>query len=145
MISSSVKKAPVAPSMKNVPRKVEVPKKAEIPKKVEAPEDGNFVIGRMHDIEPSKLRPGEYTLPGQGRLPNQGSPKANWKLNFGEFRKELNKGKPFRDASAPDKTPVPIDGNPNRTIRQTFTGAEINAARNKGWTQEGEWWNPPKK
>jgi RHS repeat-associated protein len=102
------------------------------------------VIGRVDDLTaPGALRPGERTL--LSRLPDKGNPKANWKQNSSVVRDEMRNGQPIRDASAhkPDNFAVPTPSNPTRTVRQTFTGAERNAFRNKGWTFDGQYWNPP--
>ena len=89
------------------------------------------------------LKPGEYTL--LDRLPNLGNPRDNYYQNMSVLRSEMRNGVPIRDASAykPDNFPVPTELNPGRTIRQTFTGAERNQLRNKGWSFDGEYWNPP--
>lgn len=104
-----------------------------------------LVIGRLADLEaPNALKPGEYTL-----LPkmtkNLGSEKANWKRNSSLLRQEMRANQPIRDASAakPDNFKVPTPENPNRTVRQTFTGMERNVLRNRGWTLDGQNWNPP--
>lgn len=61
------------------------------------------------------------------------------------LREEMSRGIPIRDASnfRPDTEAAPMLGWPDRTIRQTFTGAERNQLRNKGWVFDGEFWNPP--
>ncbi len=103
------------------------------------------VIGRMDDLTaPGALRPGEYTI--ADKLPDLGSPKANYYNNMSVLREEMRRGVPIRDASAakPDNFPVPTALNPGRTVRQTFTGAERNQLRNRGWTFDGQYWNPPK-
>jgi hypothetical protein len=103
------------------------------------------VIGRMDDLTaPGVLRPGEYTI--ADRLPDLGSPRANYYNNMSVLRAEMRRGVPIRDASAakPDFFPVPTALNPGRTVRQTFTGAERNQLRNRGWTFDGQYWNPPK-
>ena len=98
--------------------------------------EGNLAIGKMDDLR--NLKAGEYSLPGQGRLPDLGSPKANWYQNAGELRKEMNLNKPIRDASAnlPDNHP---------RVHGTFLGAERNLLRNKGWKFDPStgYWNPP--
>ena len=99
------------------------------------------VIGRMDDLRaPGAIRSGEYTI--ADRLPNLGNPKANYYQNMSVLREEMRNGIPIRDLSGPDKMLAPTKLNPNRTIRQTFTGAERNQLRNKGWTYDGEFWNP---
>jgi YD repeat-containing protein len=103
------------------------------------------VIGRMPDLRaPGALRPGEYTI--ADKLPNLGNPKANYYQNMSVLREEMRRGVPIRDASGfrPDTELAPTPEWPNRTIRQTFTGAERNQLRNKGWTFDGEYWNPPR-
>jgi hypothetical protein len=99
----------------------------------------------MDDLKaPNALRPGEYRI--ADKLPDLGNPKANYRQNMSVMRSEMKRGVPIRDASAhkPDSFPVPTADNPTRTVRQTFTGAERNILRNKGWTFDGEFWNPPK-
>ena len=104
------------------------------------------VIGRMDDLRASGvLRPDEYTI--ADKLPNLGSPKANYYQNMSVLREEMGRGVPIRDASSfrPDTELAPTPLWPERTIRQTFTGAERNQLRNSGWTFDGEYWNPPKR
>ena len=103
-----------------------------------------LVIGRMDDIK--YLYRAEYTLPGQNRLPNLGNPKANWIQNSMELRRDMGLRRPIRDASLPDSTPAPTKLFQERTIRQTFTGAERNTLRNRGWTfdEKSKLWFPPK-
>jgi len=99
----------------------------------------------MDDLRaPGALRPGEYTI--ADKLPNLGSPKANYYQNMSVLRQEMRSGVPIRDASnfRPDTELAPTPLRPGRTIRQTFTGAERNQLSNKGWTFDGEYWNPPK-
>lgn len=106
---------------------------------------GRAVIGRMDDLTaPGALRPGEYTI--ADKLPNLGSPRANYYQNMSVLREEMRRGVPIRDASAykPDSFPAPLQLNPGRTIRQTFTGAERNLLSNRGWTFDGQYWNPPR-
>jgi hypothetical protein len=109
------------------------------------PPKKRLVIGKLDDlIAPNALKPGEYTL-----LPkmtkNLGSPKANWKRNSSLLREEMRAKRPIRDASAakPDNFPDPKPDFPTRTVRQTFTGMERNVLRNRGWTFDGQNWNPP--
>lgn len=107
--------------------------------------DVTTVIGRLDDLAAvGALAAGETTLASQ-LTPDLGSPKANWKRNSSVLRKAMRLGKPIRDASArlDDLTPCPIDKNPRRTLRQTFTGAERNVLRNRGWIPDGIWWKPP--
>lgn len=93
------------------------------------PKEITTVIGRVKDLQ--KLNKGEKSL--LDRLPDQGSPKANWKQNSGVLRQEMAKGKPIRDAS------------PGDTSGQ-FLNAERNLLRDRGWTFDSKtnYWNPPK-
>lgn len=59
-----------------------------------APES-TAVIGKVKDL--GKVGDSEYTL--LDRLPDLGSPKANWKQNSGVLRQEMGRGLPIRDAS----------------------------------------------
>ncbi len=105
---------------------------------------GGPVIGRMDDLTaPGAIKPGEYTL--LDRLPNLGNPRANYYQNMSVLREEMRKGVPIRDLSKPDTALAPTKLNPERTIRQTFTGAERNQLTNKGSTFDGEYWNPPER
>ena len=99
------------------------------------------VIGRMSDLNNYELQSGQYTL--LDRLPDLGSPQANYYQNMSVLRAEMRNGQPILDVSGPDTDPAPTDLNPCRTIRQTFTGAERNQLRNNGWTFNGQYWMPP--
>jgi RHS repeat-associated protein len=87
------------------------------------------VIGRVKDLQ--NLAPGEQSL--LSRLPDLGSPKANWKQNSGVLRQEINRGLPIRDASVGD------------TAGQ-FLNAERNLLRDRGWIFDSNtsFWNPPR-
>ena len=87
------------------------------------------VIGRVGDLQ--KLNKNEKSL--LDRLPNQGSPKANWKQNSGVLREEMGKGKPIRDASPGD-------------TKGQFLNAERNLLENRDWKfdKSSNMWNPPK-
>lgn len=80
---------------------------------------GGAVIGRVKDLQ--NLRQGERSL--LSRLPDQGTPRTNWKQNSGVLRQEMNKGLPIRDAS------------PGDTGGQ-FLNAERNLLRSHGWTYD---------
>lgn len=88
------------------------------------------VIGRVKDLK--ALGPGEKSL--LDRLPNIGSPKANWQQNSGVLREEMRLGKPIRDAS------------PGDTAGQ-FLNAERGLLRDRGWIFDPKtnFWNPPAK
>lgn len=54
-------------------------------------EEGTGVIGKVADLERTgEIGAGERTL--LDRLPNQGSPRANWKQNSGVLRQEMAAG-----------------------------------------------------
>ncbi|MDR4519852.1 MAG: hypothetical protein R3E36_04500, partial [Nitrosomonas sp.] len=86
------------------------------------------VIGRVKDLQ--NLKQSEKSL--LDRLPDQGSPKANWKQNSSVLRQEMGKGQPIRDAS------------PGDTAGQ-FLNAERNLLKDRGWTFDPKtnYWNPP--
>lgn len=84
-------------------------------------------------------------------LPNQGSPKANWKQNSGKLREEMNRGEPIYDTYRnPDGTLIParsIDPETGKTTGQ-FLEAERNLLRDRGWNYDpstGAWHPPGKK
>ena len=66
---------------------------------VDAARESRTVIGRVKDLQ--DLKPGERSL--LGRLPDRGSPKANWHQNSGVLRGEMKRGLPIRDASPGDR------------------------------------------
>jgi RHS repeat-associated protein len=82
-----------------------------------------YVIGKMKDLsKPGAVKPSESEL----KLPNQGSPKANWRQNSSVLRKAMREGYPIRDAST-----NPVTG----ALRDNtgFTAAERNLFENQGW------------
>lgn len=87
------------------------------------------VIGRVKDLQ--RLGPGEKSL--LDRLPNLGSPRANWRQNSSVLRQEMRRGKPIRDASPSDAT-------------GQFLNAERNLLLDRGWTfdRATNYWMPPK-
>ncbi|WP_266169233.1 RHS repeat domain-containing protein [Dyella subtropica] len=87
------------------------------------------VIGRVKDLQ--SLGAGEQSL--LSRLPNRGSPKANWTQNAGVLRQEMARRVPIRDAS------------PGNNSGQ-FLNAERNLLRDRGWTfnENTNYWMPPK-
>ncbi|MGH8590337.1 MAG: RHS repeat domain-containing protein [Gammaproteobacteria bacterium] len=89
---------------------------------------GGTVIGKLDDIAPGKLAPGENTLLKhmEGSF---GSPRANWKRNSSVLRIEMRKGHPIRDAS--------VDPSTADLIKNTgFLRAERNLLKNQGWTYD---------
>jgi len=91
-------------------------------------EQAQVVIGRTRDLQ--NLEEGEESL--LSRLPNRGSPQANWKQNAGVLRQAMKRGLPIRDASPNDTGGV-------------FLNAERNLLRSRGWTFDPETnlWMPP--
>ena len=95
------------------------------------------VIGKTGDLEaPGAIGSGERTL--LDRLPDQGSPAANWAQNDGVLRQEMGRGMPIRDASV----------NPVTGALETNTGflrAERNLLDSRGWTYDPKttMWYPP--
>ncbi|WP_428897777.1 hypothetical protein Dip518_001570 [Parelusimicrobium proximum] len=78
---------------------------------------------------------GDYML----HLPNQGSPKLNWKANYGALRREMNLNKPIYDSFR----------QPNGDLISTggFLNAERSVLINRGWTyapSKGAWLPPSK-
>jgi hypothetical protein len=58
----------------------------------------NTVIGKVDDLTaPGAIRPGERSL--LSRLPDQGSPRANYAQNSSILRQEMRRGVPIRDAT----------------------------------------------
>ena len=93
------------------------------------------VIGKIKDLD--NLAPGENTL--LKHLPDQGTPRANWRQNSSVLRQEIRKGNPIRDASL----------NPDGSLKNfpgSFLEAERNLLRNQGWTFDPSTglWSPAK-
>ncbi len=94
------------------------------------------VIGKLADLQPSKLAPGDHTL--LKHLPDLENAKANWMQNSSVLRTEMRKLAPIRDGSVD-----PITG---RLLNNTgFLRAERNLLQNHGWTYNPvtQTWNPP--
>jgi hypothetical protein len=95
------------------------------------------VIGKVGDLEaPGAVGSGERTL--LDRLPDQGSPRANWAQNDGVLRQEMGRGMPIRDASA----------NPVTGALESNTGflrAERSLLQSRGWVFDPKTglWSPP--
>lgn len=85
------------------------------------------VIGRVKDLQ--NLAKNEKSL--LSKLPDKGTPQANWKQNSGVLRQELNKGQPIRDASVGDNS-------------GQFLNAERNLLKDKGWSFDDVtgFWSP---
>jgi hypothetical protein len=71
------------------------------------------------------------------RLPNRGSPQANWRQNSGVLRSMMNRGMPIRDAS--------VDGAGNLLNNSGFLRAERNLLQSRGWVYDpnSTMWYPP--
>jgi RHS repeat-associated protein len=97
---------------------------------------GRTVIGKTKDLQ--RLRPGDNSL--LRHLPDQGSPKANWKQNASVLRREMRKGRPIRDASVDPVTGDLLE------YPGSFLDAERRLLRNGGWTYDPHTrlWRPPK-
>lgn len=86
-------------------------------------------IGKIDDL---KGVPRNQTILDE--LPNKGSPKANWKQNSSVLRKKIREGYDIKDVSKhrPNSSPDPTALRPDRTVGQSFLGAERNLLKNKG-------------
>jgi RHS repeat-associated protein len=78
-------------------------------------------------------RTGDYFL----HLPNKGTPKLNWKANYGALRREMGLGKPIFDSYRL----------PNGNLIKTggFLNAERNVLQSRGWiynSSNGAWMPP---
>jgi len=91
------------------------------------------VIGKLDDLK--NLATGERSL--LDRLPNLGSPKANWEQNSGVLRQEMELGRPIRDAS--------VDSAGALINNTGFLRAERALLESRGWTYDprGTMWYPP--
>jgi hypothetical protein len=95
-------------------------------------EEKVIYIGRIEDL---KNIPRSKTL--LDKLPDLGSPKANYYQNMSVLRKALRDGYTIKDAShfRLNSELAPTLLRPDRTVRQTFLGAERNLLSNRGI-----WW-----
>jgi len=86
-------------------------------------------IGKLEDLQGI---PRSQTLLDQ--LPDLGSARANYYQNSSVLRKALRDGYEIRDASAyrPNGSLDPTRLRPDRTVGQSFLGAERNILNNKG-------------
>ena len=102
----------------------------------DVPPDGRTVVGKVSDLAPESLLPGEVTL--LDRLPDRGTPKDNWDQNSSVLREEMGRGLPIRDASAH------LDDD-HELVRNSFLRLERNLLREHGWTLDrstGLWYPP---
>lgn len=101
----------------------------ELTRLQDAARETTTVIGRTNDL--SNLGAGERSL--LDRLPNQGSPQANWTQNASVLRQVMSLGRPIRDASPGD-------------TGGSFLNAERNLLREHGWRYDAPtgYWLPPR-
>jgi hypothetical protein len=101
--------------------------------RVNAARGGTTVIGKLDGLK--NLHAGEHTM--LSRLPNRGSPQANWYQNSGILRQEMGRGLPIRDAS--------VDSAGNLINNTGFLRAERNLLQSRGWTYNPSttMWHPP--
>jgi RHS repeat-associated protein len=94
------------------------------------------VIGKLGDLtKAGALRQGEQTL--LSKLPNLGSPKANWLQNSSKLREAMRAGNPIRDVAVNESGAL---------INNTgFLRAERNLLESQGWTYDAAstLWSPP--
>jgi hypothetical protein len=91
------------------------------------------VIGKIADLK--NLAAGEQSL--LSRLPNLGSPKANWAQNSGVLPQEMRLGQPIRDAT--------VDSAGQLINNTGFLRAERNLLQCYGWcyNPSSTMWTPP--
>ena len=96
----------------------------------EAAQAERLVIGRGADLaKPGTLKAGDRALSWPSKMPNA---QAEWKINSGLLRQEMQRGVPIRDASPGDTGGI-------------FLNAERNLLQNQGWTFDPSTnlWMPP--
>ncbi|RRQ46498.1 DUF6443 domain-containing protein [Chryseobacterium sp. SC28] len=102
-----------------------------------AAERGGLNLFKWGAEQTGKLewREGDYML----HLPNQGTPKLNWKANYGSLRREMGLGNPIYDSyRLPNGNLIPTGG---------FLNAERFTLQSRGWTYNpsvGAWMPPIK-
>jgi hypothetical protein len=93
-----------------------------------------FKFGSQQATKSTGWRSGDYFL----NLPNKGTPKLNWKANYGALRSEMNLEKPIFDSY---KLP-----NGNLISTGGFLNAERYTLQSRGWMYspgKGSWMPPP--
>lgn len=85
-------------------------------------------------LQSSGWKKGDYFL----NLPNQGSPKLNWKQNYGALRMEMRLGRPIYDSY--------IYSNGNLIPTKGFLNAERYTLQTRGWNYNPKMgaWMPPR-
>lgn len=96
---------------------------------------GTAVIGKMADIAPELLGPGERTLD----LPYLENPQADAVQNSQKLRLEMREGRPIKDATA-----LKYSNDPNK-FNTGYLRLERNILRNHGWTYSNGYWFPPQR
>jgi hypothetical protein len=103
------------------------------------------VIGRMEDIDDiNDIGPNEYRI--ADLLPEQATPKANWKQNSGVLRSIMNNGAPIRDASpfnAKADSKLGIGTETGKGNANTFLHMERNLLYDRGWRYVDGYWISP--
>jgi len=125
----AVKAIAITAKIATVASKAKFVKAVIIAGKIESKAEKVKYIGRLSDLKDVSR---EMTLLDQ--LPNLGNPKANYYQNMSVLRKSLRDGYKIIDKSAfrPNSELAPTLLNPNRTVGQTFLGAERNLIKNRG-------------
>lgn len=93
-----------------------------------------FKSGAAQTSKSTGWNTGDYML----HLPNKGTPKLNWKANYGALRYEMNLGKPIFDSyRLPNGNLIPTGG---------FLNAERFTLKSRGWVYNPTMgaWIPPK-
>ena len=92
-----------------------------------------FKWGAPQTTKATGWKTGDYML----HLPNKGTPKLNWKANYGSLRKEMGLGKPIFDSyRLPNGNLIPTGG---------FLNAERFILQSRGWIynpSSGAWMPP---
>ena len=92
-----------------------------------------FKWGAPQTSKETGWKTGDYFL----HLPNKGTPKLNWKANYGELRREMGLGKPIFDSyRLPNGNLIPTGG---------FLNAERYILQSRGWIyspSKGAWLPP---
>ena len=87
-------------------------------------------IGKMVDLNnPENISVGDFRV--ADFLPDQGTPKLNWKQNSGILRSVMSERVPIKDVS-----PYPME-------KAGFLGAERNLLQSRGWIYREGFWYPP--
>jgi hypothetical protein len=97
------------------------------------------VIGRMNDLE--SIGNNEYRV--AELLPDQGSPRANWKQNSDRLRFIMKQSNLIRDASPFNSSLDPKLGVAGTKNANTFLHLERNLLYEHGWRYNNGYWAAP--